>query len=301
MNLGIEKPKILVIVGPTASGKTGLSIELAKQFNGEVVSADSRQVYRGMDIGSAKVTQTEMAGIPHHLLDVADPKETYTASDFKRDAEAAVEDILSRGKLPIVCGGTFFYVDTLLGKISLPEVEPDEELRAELEQKSASELFSILESLDPKRASTIEPGNPRRIIRAIEVATKLGYVPESKEIESPYDAFTIGLTVDMKTHADILRKRLMERLDVGMMAEVESLLANGVTHERLEKFGLEYRYASRYLRGEIDFETMINEIVVKSRQFAKRQLTWLKRDQDIKWFDKNDPNISTEVKKFLAR
>ncbi|MEX2341145.1 MAG: tRNA (adenosine(37)-N6)-dimethylallyltransferase MiaA [Candidatus Paceibacterota bacterium] len=294
------KPKILVVVGPTASGKTGLSIELAKQFDGEVISADSRQVYRGMDIGSAKVTPEEMQGIPHHLLDIADPKEAYNASDFKRDAEVAVTDILSRGKLPIVCGGTFFYVDTLLGKFSLPEVEPNEELRAELEEKSAAELLTILKELDPKRANSIEPRNPRRLIRAIEVAKKLGHVPEPKEVESPYEAFTIGLTVDIESHAEIIRKRLFERLDAGMIGEVERLLAEGVTHERLESFGLEYRYVSRYLRGEIDYETMINEIVTKSRQFAKRQITWLKRDQSINWFDKDDSHLFDQVKQFLV-
>lgn len=295
------KPKILVIVGPTASGKTGLSIELAKQFNGEVISADSRQVYRGMDIGSAKVTKEEMQGVPHHLLDVADPKETYNASDFKRDAQIAIEDILSRGKLPIICGGTFFYVDALLGRVSLPEVEPDEELRTELEEKSATELLKILTELDPNRASTVEAENPRRLIRAIEVAKKLGYVPEPKETESPYNTFTIGLTVNMENHADTLRKRLLERLNIGMIEEVKSLLANGVTHERLEKFGLEYRYASRYLRGEVDFETMVNEIVVKSRQFAKRQLTWLKRDQTIHWFTKTDTEVIRQTEQFLDK
>ncbi len=297
----MNKPKILVIVGPTASGKTGLSIELAKRFNGEVISADSRQVYRGMDIGSAKVTVDEMAGIPHHLLDVADPKEVYNASDFKRDAETAIDDILSRGKLPIICGGTFFYVDTLLGKVSLPEVEPDEELRAELEEKNPAELLTILQELDPKRASTIEPENPRRLIRAIEVAMKLGSVPEPKETESSYDAFIIGLTVNMDNHAYILKDRLIERLGIGMIEEVESLIAHGVTHERLEKFGLEYRYASRYLRGEIDFETMINEIVIKSRQFAKRQLTWLKRDQSIHWFNRTDTEVVKQIEQFLDK
>jgi len=134
----VTKSKIIVIVGPTASGKTGLAIELAKKFDGEVISADSRQVYRGLDIGSAKVTPKETDGVPHHLLDVADPKEVYTAADFKRDALLAIDDIIARGKLPIICGGTFFYIDALLGKTSLPDVEPDEELRAELEEKRAA-------------------------------------------------------------------------------------------------------------------------------------------------------------------
>lgn len=293
------KHKILVIAGPTASGKTSLSINLAKRFNGEVISADSRQVYKGLDIGSAKVTKDEMNGVPHHLLDVADPKQVYTASDFKRDAGAAIEDILSRGKLPIVCGGTFFYIDVLLGKASLPDVEPDEALRTELEEKSAAGLLKMLTYLDPERAKTVEPQNKRRLVRAIEVAKELGHVPEPKETESPYEAFTIGLTVNMENHADIIRKRLLERLDAGMMEEVGGLLAKGVTHERLENFGLEYRYVSRYLRGEIDFEMMKDELVTKIRQYAKRQLTWLKRDKSILWFNRRDLEIFTEVKRFL--
>lgn len=295
----MSKPKILVIVGPTASGKTGLAIELAKRFNGEVISADSRQVYRGLDIGSAKVTKEEMDGVPHHLLDVADPKDVYNAADFKRDAKIAVDDILFRGKLPIICGGTFFYIDALLEKISLPEVEPDLELRAELEEKSAAELLDILEKLDPDRAAAVEKQNPRRLIRAIEIARSLGHVPETEVRECPYEVLTIGLNVNMDTHGEVLKARIIERLDAGMKEEVERLLAEGVTHERLEKFGLEYRYLSRYLRGLLPFDQMVEELTVKSRQFAKRQMTWLKRDQEIKWFHRQDQEITDEVNAFL--
>ncbi len=296
----VLKPKILVIVGPTASGKTSLSIELAKQFNGEVISADSRQVYRGLDIGSAKVKVEEMAGIPHHLIDVADPKVIYNASDFKRDAEVAISDILSRGKLPIICGGTFFYIDALLNKVSLPEVEPDETLRAELEDKSATELLVILETLDPVRASNIEKDNKRRLVRAIEVATALGTVPPPLPADSSYEVLSIGLSVDMETHGEILRARIQERLQIGMVEEVETLLKEGVTHDRLESFGLEYRYISRYLRGRLKYEDMIDELTNKSRQFAKRQMTWLKRDSNIKWFKREDKHIFDVVKDFLG-
>lgn len=296
----MSKPKIIVIVGPTASGKTGLAIELAKRFNGEVVSADSRQVYRGLDIGSAKVTKEEMGGVPHHLLDIADPKEAYTAADFKRDAKIAVDDILARGKLPIICGGTFFYIDALLEKVSLPEVEPDAELRAELQEKSAAELIGILEKLDPERAKSVEKENPRRLIRAIEIARSLGYVPEPEIRECPYDVLAIGLIVDMETHGEVLKARILERLNAGMKEEVERLLNEGVTHERLEKFGLEYRYLSRYLRGLLPFDAMVEELTVKSRQFAKRQMTWLKRDPEIKWFNRHDQKISNEVNAFLG-
>lgn len=296
----MPKPKILVIVGPTASGKTSLSIELAKQFNGEVISADSRQVYRGLDIGSAKVSKEEMDGVPHHLIDIADPNDTYNASDFKRDAEKAVNDILSRGKLPIICGGTFFYIDALLNKISLPEVEPDEALRTELEEKSVGELLSILEKLDPVRASNIEKDNKRRLVRAIEIAETLGVVPPPQLTDSPYEVLTIGLGVDMATHGEVLKKRIEERLDIGMVEEVENLVKVGVTHDKLDSFGLEYRYISRYLQGQMGYEDMIEELSIKSRQFAKRQMTWLKREQSIKWFERGDKHIVDVVKDYLG-
>ncbi len=319
----MSKPKVLVIVGPTASGKTSLAIELAKQFNGgpphplfrsgyathsvqqksgcggEVISADSRQVYKGLDIGSAKVSKEEMDGVPHHLLDVADPKEVYTAADFKRDAQTAMADILGRGKLPIVCGGTFFYVDALLERVSLPEVEPDPDLRADLEEKSAAELFALLNDLDPERAADIDRQNPRRLVRAIEIANSLGQVPKTSPKDAPYDVLMIGLNVDMKTHGEVVKKRLMDRFDSGLVKEVEGLLVVGVTHERLESFGLEYRYVSRYLRGELPYDAMVDELAIKIRQFAKRQMTWLKRDSSIKWFQPDDKELGNVVINFF--
>lgn len=294
-----EKPKILIIVGPTASGKTGLSIELAKRFDGEVISADSRQVYRGMDIGTAKVTKNETQGIPHHLLDVADPNEVYTVSDWVKAAEQAVSEVVERAHLPIVCGGTFFYIDSLLGKVSLPAVPPDKYLRASLEEKNAADLLSMLTNLDPERAASIEVDNKRRLIRAIEVATYLGKVPPPNSSECPYDTLTIGLSVDMKTHGEVIKDRLLDRFELGMVPEVEQLLKNGVNHERLENFGLEYRYISRYLLGLMDYDTMIKELAIKSRQYAKRQMTWLKRDRTIHWFKRDDPKVFDLVKNFL--
>ena len=186
MKKEFEKPKILVVVGPTASGKTGLAIELAKRFNGEVISADSRQVYRGLDIGTAKTTKEEMDGVPHHLIDVADPKEVYNASDFKQGAEAAIADIVARGKLPIVAGGTFFYVDILLGRVALPDVPPNEQLRKKLEEKSAAELYQELQAKDPRRAAEIDPQNKRRVIRALEIARELDYVQLATKLTSPF-------------------------------------------------------------------------------------------------------------------
>jgi tRNA dimethylallyltransferase len=293
------KPKIIAIVGPTASGKTGLSIAVAERFQGEIISADSRQVYRGLDIGSGKVTPSEMNGISHHLLDIADPMTIYTASDFKRDGEAALRDIFSRHRLPIIAGGTFMYLDTLLSRISLPEVPPNPELRAELELLDTAALLEKLHSLDSARAETIDPDNPRRLIRAIEIAIALGHVPKIQR-ESPYHVLTIGISLPQTELKQRIHDRLMSRLEAGMVAEVESLLAHGVTHERLEDLGLEYRYLSRYLRGEVKYEPMVAELETKIGQFAKRQMTWLKRDQSIKWFHPSEQTaIFSTVRDFL--
>lgn len=297
----MNKPPVIVIVGPTSSGKTSLSIKIATAFAGEVVSADSRQVYRGLDIGSGKVTKEEMAGIPHHLLDVADPMTIYTASDFKRDATAALADITTRGRLPIIAGGTFFYVDTLLGDISFPHVPPNDELRARLEGQSTTELFTELKALDPSRADTIDQANPRRLVRAIEIATALGTVPVPTTSDSPYRTLKLGIVIDRDTLHQNIHTRLMSRLDAGMVAEVAGLVATGVTHDRLESLGLEYRYISRYLRRLLTYEHMVTELETKTRQFAKRQYTWLKRDADIMWVDPHDiETTDTLVHNFLT-
>jgi tRNA dimethylallyltransferase len=280
----MKHPKVLLIVGPTASGKTSLSIELARTFTGEVISADSRQVYRGLNLGTGKVTPEEMAGVPHHLLDIVDPRSVYTVHDFVRDAEAAITAIMTRQHLPIVAGGTFLYTDALIGRVSLPPVPPDPLLRAELTSYSTTELYERLQALDPTRAAHIDPHNTRRLVRAIEVATALGAVPPPKVIER-YDTLTIGISITKEVlHANIAR-RLCDRLEAGMVAEVEGLIAEGVPHERLEDLGLEYRYLSRYLRGELSYDAMVEELEAKIRQFAKRQMTWLKRDQTIHWHD----------------
>ncbi|MFN3188498.1 MAG: tRNA (adenosine(37)-N6)-dimethylallyltransferase MiaA [Candidatus Paceibacteria bacterium] len=277
------KPPAVAIVGPTASGKTALSIELAKAFAGEVISADSRQVYRGMDIGTAKVTKEEMQGIPHHLLDVCDPHDVYTAMDFVRDANKALGDITNKNKLPIIAGGTFFYLDMLMGKMSAPEVAPDPALRTELESLSNKELLEKLKSLDPLRAEKIDVDNPRRLVRAIEIATVLGNVPVSAPQESQYRWLTLGIDIPLSILEERIRLRVMTRLEDGMIEEVEKLHAEGISYERLEAFGLEYRYIGRYLQGKIDRQEMIDELVTKTRQFAKRQKTWLKRDKSINW------------------
>lgn len=284
----MNKPKVIAIVGPTASGKTSLSIEIAQRYGGEVISADSRQVYRGLDIGSGKVTPEEMRGIPHHLLDVVSPMTVYTAADFKRDADEVISEIIERGNVPILAGGTFFYLELLRGTMQAAPVEPNPELRAELEQLSDSELLSQLQTKDPNRAETIDGENRRRLIRSLEIIATLGSVPEIVTTESPYDWLIIGVDITKEQLHRNIHTRLHERMTAGMIDEVKNLLTNGVSHERLEQFGLEYRYISRYLRGELSEEQMMEILETKIKQFAKRQLTWLKRDQTIEWYSPDD-------------
>ena len=272
----IHGPKILTIVGPTASGKTSLSIEIAERFNGEVVSADSRQVYRGLDLGTGKVTMDEMRGIPHHLLDVADPEDVYTVADYVRDGRNAITDILSRGKLPIIVGGTFFYIDALLGRTSTPEVPPNKPLREKLEAMNTETLFALLSENDPLRAQDIDSQNKRRLVRALEVVDALGSVPKVIN-ESLYDTLTLGITIPKETLYERIHTRILTRIDAGMIEEVASLHRTGLSYARMDDIGLEYRYIAQYLQGFLQKEEMIELLNTKSRQYAKRQMTWLKR------------------------
>ncbi len=279
-----SKPKILVIVGPTATGKSDLAVELALKMNGEVISADSRQVYRGMDIGSGKITKEEMKGVPHHLLDVCNPTEIFTVGEFQKLAEQKITEIIARGKLPIICGGTGFYIDTLVQGIKYPEVPADPKLRAELELRPAEDIFKLLQQLDPDRAETIDPYNKVRLIRAVEIATSLGSVPKVKNKE-PYNATYIGLDWPDSVLKERIEARLLKRLEQGMVAEVERLYKEGVSYERLESFGLEYKNCALFLQGKISESEMKENILKESFQYVKRQRTWFKRNKNIKWYN----------------
>ncbi len=296
----MSKPKIIVIVGPTSSGKTSLSVEIAKKWNGEIISADSRQVYEGMDLGTGKVTKEEMAGIPHHLLDMAKPMQVYSGANFKHDATIAINDIIARQKQPIIAGGTFFYIDLLRNSQQAAPVAPNPELRAKLEELSTEELFSTLQNKDTARAEVIDKHNRHRLIRSLEIIEALGSVPLPQTTESPYEWLLIGLELDKQTLHQNIHLRLKNRLEAGMIDEVKRLISEGVTYERLAAFGLEYRYLAKYLKGEIDYDTAVNEIETKTRQFAKRQLTWLKRDKSIEWFlPENREAIFRRITNFL--
>lgn len=296
----MSKSKVIAIVGPTASGKTALSISTAKKFEGEVVSADSRQVYIGMDIGTGKVTRDEMSGVPHHLIDIADPVTVYTGADFARDAGIAIESIIARGHTPIVTGGTFFYIDLLRGKMQPAPVEPNEDFRNSLAHFKDDELFAQLQEKDGRRAENIDPFNRRRLVRALEVIEALGAVPEQKPVESPYEWLMVGVETTKDPLHDKIHERLLSRLDTGMIAEVENLHTQGVSWERFDDLGLEYRYIGQYLQKKLTYDEMVVELETKIRQYAKRQTTWLKRDAEIEWFaSENTEGIFKRIEDFL--
>ncbi len=294
-------PKIIVVLGPTAVGKSAVAVSLAKKYNGEVISADSRQVYRGLDIGSGKITKKEMADIPHHLLDVADPKKRFSVINFKEHAEKAIDEIVARKKLPIVCGGTGFYIDAVVKNIIFPDVPPDERLRKKLAKKSPEELFRMLQKLDRKRAETIDRHNLRRVIRAIEVAETCGTVPNVSE-KPRYNALIIGITLPPDKLRGRINKRLMERLKQGMVAEVKKLHEKGLSWKRLDELGLEYRFVAQFLRKEISREEMVSKLQTEIYHFSKRQVTWFKRNKDIQWFSPNEKiKIEKLIKQFATQ
>lgn len=273
----MSKPNVIALVGPTASGKSALGIYLAEKLGGEVISADSRQVYRGLDIGTGKVTKKEMAGVPHHLLNVASPKKIFTASDFVQHAERVIQ----KTALPIVVGGTGFYVDTLLGRMSIPEVSPNPTLRARLEMKSATQLFAMLKTLDPRRAKTIEPQHKRRLIRALEIAHALGKSPAPKRSKK-YKVLWLGLSPAPTTLKKNIHARLLRR-ERGMIAEAKRLHARGLSYKRMDELGLEYRSLARLLQKQVSRDEMVEELERAIHKYAKRQYRWFKRNKEIHW------------------
>lgn len=297
-----SRSKIIAIVGQTATGKSALAVTLARKFGGEVVSADSRQVYTGLDVGTGKVTHAEMKGIRHHLLDVADPRKPYSVAEYQHAALDHIRYIVTRGKLPILCGGTGFYIQAVIDGIILPDVKPDMALRATLEEKTTDELWKMLKRLDPRRAASIDQKNPRRLIRAIEIAKSLGSVPKLTKPSPKYDVLFIGLMLPPETLKKKIEKRLSERLKKGaMIAEAMHLHAKGLSWRRMEELGLEYRYLARYLQGKISRPQMEQAIIQESLQYAKRQMTWFKRDARIAWFSPSETkDIVRKVETFFS-
>lgn len=282
----MQKPKIIVILGQTATGKSDFAVEVAKKINGKIISADSRQVYKGMDLGTGKVTKKEMEGIPHFMLDIVSPKnKTFSVSQFQKMANKKIKEILDKKNIPIVCGGTGYYIDSLINSLPFPEVLPNKKLRKELEAKDTTELFEILKKIDKDRAKNIDKKNRVRLIRAIEIAKELGKVPKLKKIKKEYETIKIGLTFPDKELKGRIYERLIKRIKKGMIKEVEKLHESGVSWKKLESFGLEYRYVSFYLQKKMTKEEMIEKLFSAIWHFAKRQKTWFKRDKEIIWIN----------------
>lgn len=288
---------IVVILGPTAVGKSALSIQLAKKFRGVVISADSRQVYRGMDLGTGKITQREMAGVPHYLLDIASPTRQYSVSRYVHDVLKVLKIIPSSTPIFLV-GGSPFYIDALTKPDSYSPVPPDPKLRQQLAKKTLRQLQATLRHLDPKRYKSIDIANRRRLERAIEIASYGGN--RKAPTLPPMRILKIGLSLPRT----ILNRRIDHRVDVrlrqGMVAEVRRLHETGVSWPRLDNFGLEYRFLGRYLRGQISKTEAVNQLKSATHDFAKRQMTWWKRDHDICWVS-NQNHASSLLRAWLKK
>ena len=298
-----NRPHLVVVLGPTASGKSALGIALALHFNGEIVSADSRQVYRGLDIGTAKVTAEEQALVPHFLIDAADVRETFTVSQFQQQAIVTINDILARRRQPFLVGGSPHYIQAVVDNLHIPSIPPQPALRAELAARPLSELLAQLEELDPQSAAVIDRNNPRRVIRALEVCLISGRAfSEQRRMAAPlYESLLLGIEWPREALYKRIDMRVDERMQQGMVQEVRNLLDQGISHERLEALGLEYRFISLWLRGEFTSEAeMVQRLKYAIHDFTRRQLTWFRKDKRIIWIKGNDVERAKElVQEFL--
>ncbi len=296
-----DHKKIIVILGQTASGKSDLAVKIAKKFKGEIISADSRQVYKGMDLGTGKITKKEMKGVLHYLLDVASPKTRFTVAQYKKLGLAAIKKIQKKNKVTILCGGSGFYIQALIDGVLLPKVKPDLKLRKNLGKKSNLELFKMLKKLDPKRAKNIDKNNPRRLIRALEIVLKTKRpVPIFQKNPLPYPVLFLGIKKNEKGLKKLIEKRLLKRLKNGMVAEVKNLRKSGVGWKKLEDFGLEYRWISMYLQNKISYKETVEGLKKDIERYAKRQLTWFKKDRRIVWL-KNAKQAERLTNEFLNK
>ena len=288
------KQPLLIIAGPTATGKSAAAAELAIRMNGAVISADSMQVYRGMDIGSAKVTEEEMRGVPHYLIDCVDPYESWNVVRFQQKAREAVREISGSGRLPILCGGTGFYIQALLYDVDFTEMEENTALRESL-QKIAAErgpgaLHAMLAEKDPASAAAIHPGNVKRVIRALEFAGGTGqsiaaHNLEQREKEAAYSAVFFVLTMDRKKLYGLIDRRVDMMMEKGLLDEVTSLRDAGIPRDSTAMQGIGYKQLYGYLEGEYSLDEAVRLIKRDTRHFAKRQLTWFRREKDVRWVD----------------
>ncbi|MFW3590606.1 tRNA (adenosine(37)-N6)-dimethylallyltransferase MiaA [Staphylococcus caprae] len=313
-----NKPFLVVVVGPTASGKTELSIEIAKKFNGEVISGDSMQVYKHMDIGTAKVTRDEMDGIPHHMIDILEPDESFSAYEFKKRAEACIEDIINRGKLPIIAGGTGLYIQSLLYNYAFEDetVSPEKmqivhAQLAELEQYNNEELHHYLASFDSESAENIHPNNRKRVLRAIEYYLKTKKLLSSRkkvqQFTENYDTLLIGIEMSRETLYFKINKRVDIMLGHGLFKEVQQLVEQGFeTSQSMQAIG--YKELVPVVKGNMNMDDAVEKLKQHSRQYAKRQLTWFKNKMNVHWLNKETMSlqmmldeITTQINKRSSR
>ena len=275
-------PKVVAVVGTNASGKSALGIELAKKYDAEIISADSRQVFRGLDLGSGKVTPEETQGVPHHLIDVREPNEFFSMADFQRMAYQAIDDIRGRGRLPMIVGGTGLYVDSVLDGYLLSDKEPDLAYRAELEKLTTPQLYDMLLALKPD--VQVEKNNRNRVMRIIERIHDGDDATPGKQAR--FESLRLGVSWPREVLSRRIDERLERRLEQGMIEEVQRLMDGGATTEFLLGLGLEYRFITQYLIGEIpDRQAMLDKLAIAIKQFAKRQMTWFRRNPEIVWLD----------------
>jgi len=276
------KPKLIVIEGTTACGKSGLGVDLAAHYGGEIVSADSRQVFRGLDLGSGKITPEEMQGVPHHLIDVVNPNDFYSMHDFQRMAYEAIDDIIARGKIPFLVGGTGLYVASVTEGYVMSNIEPDLDYRAHLETFDTPKLYEMLMAVRPD--ADVDPRNRNRVMRILEK------IHDGDDLDAPnqprYDCLKLGCTFERSVVRDRIDERLKMRVELGMIEEVQRLLDEGATVDFMIRLGLEYRFVTQYLIGEIpDRQEMLDLLATAIKQFAKRQMIWFRRDPEIQWLD----------------
>ncbi|WP_284701596.1 tRNA (adenosine(37)-N6)-dimethylallyltransferase MiaA [Cytobacillus spongiae] len=298
----IEKEKVIVLIGPTAVGKTNASIELANRFNGEIISGDSMQIYKRMDIGTAKITREEMEGIPHHLLDIKDPRESFSVADFQELVRKNISEIHSRGKIPLIVGGTGLYIQSVLYDYQFTDTPGDEdyrkELEAELEKNGPDWLHGKLLRIDPVSASNIHPNNTRRVIRALEIyhctGKRMAEFQASQSKELQYNAAIIGLTMDREKLYERINLRVDMMMTQGLLEEVKELYDEGVRNvQSVQAIG--YKELYEYLDGLIGLERAKENLKQNSRRYAKRQLTWFRNKMDVAWFDMTDENRHSEI------
>lgn len=291
--------KIIVIVGPTAVGKTYVSIDLAKKLGTEIISADSMQIYKGMDVGTAKIKTEEMQGIKHHMIDLIYPDENYSVSDFKREAEKNIDEMISRGNVPIIVGGSGLYVNSLIYDLDFSNAKSNEKLRDYYtyyhKEHGEEALYEKLKKIDPESAEKIHKNNVKRVIRALEVYDLTGrkFSESNTDIRkksSKYDFILIGLSMDRKILYERINQRVDKMINEGLVEEVKSLLDKGFEKNLISMQAIGYKEIIEFLEGNITFEEAVNILKQNTRHFAKRQFTWFLKDENVKWFDIEDVN-----------